>query len=221
MKVLVFDTETTGLPKTFKTTIFETDNWPYIVQLSWILYDTKTHTLLNCQDHLILCPIEIPPESTKIHGIKNSYTKRKGVTIDYAMDLFHADVHLSDMIVAHNVSFDKSMCMVECIRLKRPHPFIDLDKGITKPMYCTMMESKSFCNLIRPYKYNDGTYVKFPKLTELHDALFGYTPKGAHNAMADVLICLRCYMKFKEDMDIIKHNRTLSKMFELYCGSYH
>lgn len=209
MKVLVFDTETTGL--------FETGKCPYIVQLSWILYDTDHHTLLQCQDHLILCPIEIPPESTKIHGIKNSYTKRKGVPIEYAMDLFHDDVQRCDTIVAHNVSFDKRMCMLECVRLKRQHPFIQ--NGLTKPTYCTMMESKSFCNIIRPCKYN-GTYVKFPKLTELHDALFGYTPKGAHDAMADVLICLRCYMKYKEDIDIVKHNRTLSKMFELYCGSY-
>ena len=217
MKVLVFDTETTGLPETFKTTIFETDKWPYIVQLSWIVYDTEKHTMLNCQDHLIRCPIDIPPESTKIHGITNSYTKRKGVTMDYAMDLFVADVHRSDTIVAHNISFDKRMCMVECIRLKRQHPFIE--NGVTKPSYCTMTESKSFCNLFRPCKYN-GTYVKFPKLTELHDVLFGYIPKGAHDAMADVLICLRCYMKYKEEFDLIPQNRSFSKMFELYCGPY-
>jgi DNA polymerase III epsilon subunit-like protein len=218
MKVLVFDTETTGLLQTFQTTIFDTDKCPYIVQLSWILYDTDDHTLLNCQDHLIDCPIEIPPESTKIHGIKNSYTKRKGVPIDYAMDLFDLDVQRCDTIVAHNVSFDKRMCMLECIRLKRQHPFIH--NGLTKPIYCTMMESKSFCNIIRPFNHCNGTYVKFPKLIELHDALFGYTPKGAHDAMADVLICLRCYMKYKDDIDVVKHNRTLSKMFELYCGSY-
>ena len=42
MKLLVFDTETTGLPESRTTSILETSKWPHIVQLSWILYDDDT-----------------------------------------------------------------------------------------------------------------------------------------------------------------------------------
>ena len=36
---LIFDTETTGLPKNFKAPISDSDNWPRMVQLAWQLHD--------------------------------------------------------------------------------------------------------------------------------------------------------------------------------------
>ena len=39
MKILVFDVETTGLPKKRRAALDDFDNWPYIVQLSWVVYD--------------------------------------------------------------------------------------------------------------------------------------------------------------------------------------
>ena len=52
MKVLVFDTETTGLiPK--KTSVFDTTKWPYVVQLSYILYDTESNSSILCKDYVI------------------------------------------------------------------------------------------------------------------------------------------------------------------------
>ena len=37
MKVLVFDTETTGLPEK-GASIYDKSKWPYIIQISYILY---------------------------------------------------------------------------------------------------------------------------------------------------------------------------------------
>ena len=34
---LIFDTETTGLPRNFKAPITDTDNWPRVVQLGTML----------------------------------------------------------------------------------------------------------------------------------------------------------------------------------------
>ena len=36
---LIFDTETTGLPKNYNAPITDTDNWPRLVQLAWQLHD--------------------------------------------------------------------------------------------------------------------------------------------------------------------------------------
>ena len=44
MRVLVFDTETTGLPKTKILNKYMLELWPYIVQLSYIIYDIDTNT---------------------------------------------------------------------------------------------------------------------------------------------------------------------------------
>ena len=42
MKVLVFDTETTGLPKERFASFKDTHLWPHIMQLSFMMYDTDT-----------------------------------------------------------------------------------------------------------------------------------------------------------------------------------
>ena len=45
MHVLIFDTETTGLPEP-DATIFQHNKWPHIIQLSYISYNTEI-ILLN------------------------------------------------------------------------------------------------------------------------------------------------------------------------------
>lgn len=44
---------------------------------------------------------------------------------------------------------------------------------------------------------------KFPKLSELHQKLFpdDVLPTNLHNSMVDVLVCLRCYLKMRHNMD--------------------
>jgi hypothetical protein len=53
MKVLVFDTETTGLPTERNASISDLKVWPHIVQLSYILYDIDEKKIIKCQDHII------------------------------------------------------------------------------------------------------------------------------------------------------------------------
>jgi hypothetical protein len=43
---LIFDTETTGLPRDYNAAITDLDNWPRMVQIAWQLHD-KTGKLLN------------------------------------------------------------------------------------------------------------------------------------------------------------------------------
>ena len=45
MKIVVFDTETSGLPKEKNASIYETDKWPYILQLSFIIYDIERNEI--------------------------------------------------------------------------------------------------------------------------------------------------------------------------------
>jgi DNA polymerase III epsilon subunit-like protein len=41
------------------------------------------------------------------------------------------------------------------------------------------------------------SFKKFPKLSETHNYLFGFVPENLHNAMMDVLVCLRCFLKLR------------------------
>jgi hypothetical protein len=47
MLILVFDTETSGLPKSRSQSIMESHNWPFILQIAWILYDSDKNLILK------------------------------------------------------------------------------------------------------------------------------------------------------------------------------
>ena len=215
MKVLVFDTETTGLPEKRNTSILETEKWPYIVQISWIEYDTEKDSY-EMEDHIIDCGVDIPQESVNIHGISKKISERKGENLWEVMNKFDAALINCDMVIGHNISFDKRVYMVEAIRNKRRQYFTR--DGVRKPEYCTMKKSKELCNIMKTNSKGE-TYLKYPSLSELHDKLFGFVPKGTHDSMADVLICLRCFVMLEGKCDITKSNRNFKRIYELYCGN--
>ena len=72
MKVahLFFDVETTGLPFNYKAPYTQLDNWPRIVQLSWLIADFDG-AILKESDNIIKVDFEIPQEVSRIHGITN------------------------------------------------------------------------------------------------------------------------------------------------------
>jgi len=195
MKLLVFDTETTGLPPK-NTPLTSTDAWPYIVQLSYIVYDTDTQTILLLNDSIVKCCVPIPVETSKIHGITDAISQEKGLNPAELLSTFLKTAEDVNLIVAHNLSFDRDIIAVECLRRG-----INCDVFINQPMYCTMKSNINRCALARENKMGN-TYFKFPNLAELHYHLFQTWPEGMHNAKADVLICLRCYVKINHKTDI-------------------
>ena len=38
---LIFDTETTGLPRSYSAPLTDFDNWPRMVQVAWQLHDAQ------------------------------------------------------------------------------------------------------------------------------------------------------------------------------------
>ena len=51
-------------------------------------------------------------------------------------------------------------------------------------------------------------YLKFPRLVELHQKLFNTVPKNLHNSFNDILVTLRCFMKFKYEVDLLETCET-------------
>lgn len=208
MKIFVFDTETTGLPEK-QASIMATNKWPYIVQLSYLLYDTDQNMVLDYSDRIIKLPrnISISKESENIHKITNEMCKTQGVEIKQELVEFNRTLELADIIVAHNICFDKKMIMVECIRNKVIQNFTK--NSYRKPEFCTMKNSVNICKIVSKDK-TGNTFYKYPKLMELHHHYFGEIPDNLHNSMVDVLACLRCYGKMKFDIDLNKHSQSLN-----------
>ena len=205
MKILVFDCETTGLPKDYKGSIYDSENWPFIVQLSFILFDCEKFKVLTQKD-LIIKVENIPVSSTNIHGITQEYSNEHGIAIKEALDEFNKIAKKANRLVAHNLQFDKKIIIVESIRNKQKSVFLD-----KRNEYCTMKTSVQLCKIERQFK--DGTkYFKYPTLTELHVYLFNKEPTGQHNALNDILICLRCYFYKEYKIDLLKHLEIMKKI---------
>lgn len=214
MKVLVFDTETTGLPEENNVSILDTFRWPYIVQLSFIYYDSEINDVIDYYDNVIKLPdnITIPEDSTRIHGITNEIMREKGINIKTALKKFNDTLKECDVVVAHNISFDKRMIMVECIRNKISQHFT---RGQNKKSeFCTMKNTKDICK-IKMVNIKGEEYLKSPKLSELYTFIFKEQPKNLHNSFVDVLLCLRCYFAIIENRDIII-NEDIKKLFTFY-----
>ena len=156
MKILVFDTETSGLPLESNTSITETDKWPYILQLSFIVYDDSENKIIQLQNNYIKQNINISKESTNIHGITRKLLDEKGIDINDAMNVFDIALKNSDIVVGHNISFDKRMYMVEAIRRYRRQYFTI--NGIKKNEYCTMKNSTKICKIEKVNKKTNEKY---------------------------------------------------------------
>lgn len=182
--IIVFDTETNGLPKHWKAPMTSLDNWPRVVQLAWAVFDHNGHNVRG-QQHIIMPDgWNIPDEASAVHGITQERAEKDGVSLRSALLLFLADYSDCDTIVAHNIDFDYRVVGAELIRAG-----VRAERRIERQI-CTMHSSTEFCAI--PGKF--GNY-KWPKLEELHETLFGEKFEGAHEAMVDVLACGRCYFE--------------------------
>jgi len=218
MKVLAFDTETTGLPVSYNAPLSDSSKWPYIVQLSFIVFDTLKKEILDYSDRIIkLDPdIIITPESIAIHQITPEQSQRDGISIQKALQEFDDAIKDVDLIIGHNIQFDKNMLTVEFHRNRLRNCLYRDGRPINE--FCTMKRNIELCKL--PFVNHNNTimsHYKWPTLSELHYCLFNAKPKGTHNAIVDVMICLRCYVYLHHKYDIAFDNDVTIVFRTLYA----
>jgi DNA polymerase III epsilon subunit-like protein len=185
MKLLIFDTETTGLPLQKLPAEKEADNWPHIVSISWVVLDSLTNQILT-QQNFVVKPLgwHVPLESTAIHGISHDLAEKTGKSLSYVISAFLAEEY--DVLVAHNIDFD-----INVVRNA-----IKWDLGLSLPLFpkqiCTMKLSKNICKIQGNFGY------KYPKLKELYFHAFQIMPFEAklHNSMYDVLVLTELIQRF-------------------------
>ena len=189
MRVIAIDTETTGLPpKNVLPMHYEL--WPYIVQLSYVVFETDTNELIE-SDHVLRVPCDIP--TTYIHGI----TKERSDAGEEFLDVYRQLDELmrtADIVVGHNLEFDLNMIHSECARR-------GIAYEVPTVQYCTMRESRERVGILNP-----SGHFKYPKLSELYDYLFHEPPSNWHNALSDAYMCIRCFhmLVLKKDNLLLK-----------------
>jgi len=234
-RIMVFDTETNGLFPKINLNVNENgelellhaiDKYPYILQLSYIVYDVKEKKIVEIFNKYIKVSssVEIPDYISKINGITHEVIKNgSSMSIQQALWFFWRAYKSVDIVVAHNVSFDKKVIEIEVQRnsknfMHNPSVYFMFNDTFNRrngiSVVCSMEMSKNYCNILIERKSNtldnDETdkdnkpklYKKPPKLEELHEKLFGYKPENLHDAMADTYACLRCYLKLQFEIEL-------------------
>ena len=187
MKYLFFDTETTGIPDHFKAPVTDTAHWPRVVQIAWAHVSTDPRGIDRTLSYIIRPDgFNIPEDAADVHGITTERAVEEGYLRRRVLEAFSKAVGVSDVLVAHNVSFDLPVVRAELVRLKG----LDTLQGVTT--ICTKEASTGFCQIPFP---NGGHGYKWPSLQELHETLFGQGFDDAHNARADVEAGARCFLE--------------------------
>jgi len=183
---LIFDTETTGLPKRWDAPITDTDNWPRCIQIAWQLHD-EMGQLIEHQDYIVKPDgFNIPYDAERIHGISTDLAIEQGIDLGEVLEKFNIALSKSKFIVGQNVGFDVNIMGSEFYRM-----------GVESPM--ATMKVLDTCTEITAdllkLPGGRGGRFKLPTLTELHQYLFGQPFSEAHNATADVEATTRCFLE--------------------------
>ncbi|MCF4100244.1 DNA polymerase III subunit alpha [Gillisia sp. M10.2A] len=197
---LIFDTETTGLPKRWDAPLTDLDNWPRCIQIAWQLHD-EMGNVIEHQDYLVKPEgFNIPYDAEKIHGISTELAEEEGVSLEEVLGKFNIALGRSKFVVGQNVGFDLNIMGAEFLRKGMENTLENF------PVLDTCTErTAELCQL------PGGRYGKFklPTLTELHEFLFNEPFAEAHNATADVEATTRCFLELirqelytKEQLDV-------------------
>src|SRR5690554_1344988 len=197
---LIFDTETTGLPRNWNAPYTDTDNWPRCIQIAWQLHD-EMGKVIEHQDYLVKPDgFNIPFDSERIHGISTELALEQGISLQEVLEKFNIALSKAKFVVGQNVGFDLNVMGCEFHRMGVP---TDLNE---KPVLDTCTEVTA--ELIKLPGGRGGRY-KLPTLTELHQYLFGIPFSEAHNATADVEATTRCFLELirkeaftREELDV-------------------
>ena len=184
--ILIFDTETTGLPKKWAAPISDTDNWPRCIQIAWQLHD-EMGNLVEHHDYLVQPDgFNIPYDAERIHGISTELAQEQGIQLSAMLEKFNIALSKAKYIVGQNVGFDINIIGCEFYR-----------EGMDSPM--SQMPILDTCTEVTAalLKLPGGRGGKFklPTLTELHQYLFNEPFAEAHNATADVEATTRCFFE--------------------------
>ncbi|MCF6341697.1 MAG: DNA polymerase III subunit alpha, partial [Bacteroidales bacterium] len=196
---LIYDTETTGLPKDYNAPLTDSENWPRLVQLAWQIHDEKGE--LTDVKNFIIRPegFTIPYGSEKIHGISTDRAQKEGQDLVFVLEEFNKALASVSTVSGHNIEFDNSIMGAEFIRKQMETSLFE------KNIVDTKNASTNYCAL----PGGRGGKFKWPNLNELHQKLVGEGFDAAPNASADVQATARCFL------ELIRINIITAPMLKL------
>ena len=174
--MIVFDLETTGLPKAEGSDL---DLQPKIIEFGAIKLDDKFNKI-DTLEFLCNPGHQLDPKIIKITGINDEDLKSEKPFISHYNKL--AEWFLGEKVLAaHNLPFDRKILRFELERIdkltKFPWPFIHL---------CTV-------------EIGQTVWGKMRKLSEIYKEITGKEHKGAHRSLVDVEATIEIFKWYKKE----------------------
>jgi DNA polymerase III epsilon subunit-like protein len=202
LRIILLDTETNGLPKNRYAPASEPGNWPAILQLSWTEFtvtgDSRGLQQVATRNVGLALDPSIPWDAgaAAIHGVSEAEARRGTPPAVALLELGEA-LRRCDVVVAHNMSFDKPVI--------RAAAYAEWLKGGGEALrsiwpdeiqeFCTMVSTRDIVRIPSSYKPETGRF-KVPKLNELYTWLYGhpYDISGAtlHSSVSDTHCLEQC-----------------------------
>lgn len=189
MYYLLFDLETTGLPKNTRYASYKnTQNWPNIIQMSSQLIDDKGQVHGTFNRYMLPVEETISPKASEVSGLTMERLKEYGAIprsqafIEFCHTIYQCPGPL--VFVAHNLQFDIRIFQANLYASLQNKEYKDLDSCEDYAQHISTLlqwlvdkEDAFICtqkmttNLVCiPSAYKQGTF-KWPKLSELYEFL--------------------------------------------------
>lgn len=187
MTTLFFDTETTGLKEDSLPPTHASQPMP--VQLGMKLDADNLrevgalNIMIQAEDWIIA------PGASSIHGIDKDTSLKYGTHLITAVELFLDYMRAADMVVAHNINFDKVVMQRATFVYHQMMGTNYVDPFEGKETFCTMLTNTDIVKA-KPKRFGQW---KWPRLEECIKFYFNETLDGAHDALVDVRGCARVY----------------------------
>jgi DNA polymerase III epsilon subunit-like protein len=207
MKVLLFDTETNGLPKNRFAPPSQTDAYPAVLQISWAMYalTADSMTLVDRVDKSLRLAPEIPWDTgaAAIHGIPEAKA-RVGEYPAKAFLEFREVLHQVDYVICHNMEFDKPV--VRAAAYAASSSVGEADAKLLRSLwstkireFCTMNSTRALVGI--PSAPEAKHPFKAPRLNELYTKLYGHvydlsgSGNSLHSARSDTHCLAQCVIR--------------------------
>jgi DNA polymerase III epsilon subunit-like protein len=176
MKILIFDTETTGLPSNKHDRLCPI-NQPHIIQLGAVLIDYETSSILHKLNTLVIPhPKAIfNPKAMEVNKIDIDTIYSLGRETVPVMRELRDLVKHADVVGAYNLQFDKRL--VDTCSERLSEEFLTepvLGDGTTPMQHCVMDQTTNFFGFRH-------------KLVSVYKKLFDKEIEKAHDAFIDAL----------------------------------
>lgn len=173
MKYLFFDTETTGL---LENSLMPIHKQPHVIEFFGVVFDENEQEL-GSLDLLLKPPVKLDEVITRITGLKDEDLADKP-TFGQMATTIATFLDDTDVLLAHNLSFDMQIMAYEFERAGIAVPWVEHPIELI----CTVEATEH----LKGYRLS---------LSDLHLELFGEVFQGAHRAQADVRAMAKCYFE--------------------------